>query len=86
MIDYIRQPRNLLLLSSLTLAVGLVMLLAGIALAYVFDLQLNIVELIGAHALTILGPTAIKIGYVMRLVAAYQLSKDNSTEFAHVAF
>lgn len=85
MSERICQPRDLLLLSSMILASGLIMLLAGIVLAYALDLQLSIVELIGAHALTILGPTAIKIGYVMRLVAAYRLSKDTTTEFAHVA-
>ncbi|MBC9250652.1 transmembrane sensor/regulator PpyR [Pseudomonas alcaligenes] len=86
MIDYIRQPRNLLHLSSLTLTAGLAMLLVGIALAYVLDLQLSIVELVGAHALTILGPTAIKIGYVMRLLAAYQLRRATPAECAHAAF
>jgi hypothetical protein len=83
--DYTRQPHHLLALSSLTLAAGLIMLVVGIALAYLFDLRLNIAELIGAHALTILGPTAIKIGYVMRLVATHQPSVSEATELAHVA-
>lgn len=86
MIDYIRQPRNLLFLSSAILATGLVMLIVGIVLAYVPDLHLSIVELIGAHALTILGPSAIKIGYVMRLLASHQFSKSKSVErFNYVA-
>lgn len=87
MIDYIRQPRNLLFLSSVILAIGLVMLIAGIALAYVLDQYLSIVELVGAHSLTILGPSAIKIGYVMRLLVSHHLNKGTSAEsFTHVAY
>lgn len=87
MIDYIRPQQNLLFLSNVTLAAGLVMLTAGIALAYVLDFHLSIGELVGAHALTILGPSAIKIGYVMRLLASYQLSKNKPGEsFNHVAY
>lgn len=87
MIDYIHQPRNLLFLSSVILAAGLVMLIAGIALAYVLDRHLSIVELVAAHSLTILGPTAIKIGYVLRMLVAYHLSLNKSAEsFTHVAY
>ncbi|MBB2496037.1 transmembrane sensor/regulator PpyR [Aquipseudomonas ullengensis] len=86
MIESICQPRNLLRLSSLVLSVGLALLLVGIVLAYGFDRHLSIVELVGAHALTIIGPTLLKIGYVMRLIAAYRLSQDETSAFAHVAF
>lgn len=86
MIEHICQPRNLLRLSSLVLSIGLAMLLAGVVLAYGLDLHLSIIELVGAHALTIIGPTLLKIGYVLRLIAAYRLSQDATTEFAHAAF
>lgn len=86
MINFIRQPQYLLLLSSFILIAGLGMLVAGIALAYVFDLHLTLVELVVAHALTILGPTAIKIGYVMRLVADYQIKREESHGYCDLAF
>ena len=41
----------------------------GICGAYLFDRHLAMGRIIAAHALVILGPTALKIGYVMRLLA-----------------
>lgn len=55
---------------------GLVMLLVGIILAYGCDAYLSLPQLVGAHAMTILGPTAIKLGYVMRLLAFNRLRLD----------
>jgi len=56
-------------LSSRLLAGGLVILVVGILLAYGGETVLSIHTLLGAHLMTILGPTAIKIGYVLRLHA-----------------
>jgi hypothetical protein len=51
------------------------MLLAGIYGAYLYDGHLSIVVLVAMHAMTILGPTLLKIGYVMRLLSQYRLSR-----------
>jgi hypothetical protein len=68
-------PQRLLQLSHLFLWTGLVQLLLGIAGAYYLDAQLGLPMLVGAHGLVILGPTLIKLGYVMRLTANYQMRK-----------
>ena len=75
MFDFFFQPANVLRLSTRVLLVGLAMLLTGIVGAYLLDLQLNLFELISLHAMTIIGPTLIKIGYVMRLLSQYNLRK-----------
>ncbi|MFZ6048881.1 transmembrane sensor/regulator PpyR [Pseudomonas sp. CR3202] len=74
-------PLRLLQLSHLFLWIGLFLLLLGIAGAYYLDAQLGLSMLIGAHGMVILGPTSIKLGYVMRLTALYQMRK-NEREFA----
>ena len=74
-------PRRLLQLSHLFLWTGLSQLLLGIAGAYYLDAQLGLAMLIGAHGLVILGPTLLKLGYVMRLTALYQMRKKER-EFA----
>jgi hypothetical protein len=48
---------------------GVLLLLAGISGAYLFDQHLALGSVVAAHALVILGPSALKIGYVMRLLA-----------------
>ena len=73
MFAYFSNPQNVLHLSSKVLVAGLVMLLAGIYGAYLYDGHMPIALLVAMHALTILGPTLIKIGYVMRLLAQYRL-------------
>lgn len=74
MFDFFNNPQNLLHLSSRVLVTGLVMFLAGIYGAYLYDGHLSIVALVSMHAMTIIGPTLIKIGYVMRLLAQHRLS------------
>ncbi|MDA8484192.1 transmembrane sensor/regulator PpyR [Pseudomonas resinovorans] len=69
-------PQRLLQLSHLLLWTGLLQLLLGIAGAYYLDAHLGLLTLIGAHGLVILGPTLIKLGYVMRLTALYQMRKE----------
>ncbi|MCY1518460.1 hypothetical protein D9M68_531800 [compost metagenome] len=52
---------------------GLAMLVSGILGAYLLDRYLSLVALVLAHGLTILGPTLIKVGYVMRLLGQHNL-------------
>jgi hypothetical protein len=74
MFDFFSNPLDVLHLSSKVLGVGLVMLLAGIYGAYLYNGHLPIVALVSMHAMTIIGPTLLKIGYVMRLLAQHRLS------------
>ncbi|VVN29088.1 transmembrane sensor/regulator PpyR [Pseudomonas fluorescens] len=75
MFNFFSNPRNVLQLSSHVLGAGLAMLLAGIYGAYLYDSHLSIVVLVSLHAMTIVGPTLLKIGYVMRLLSQYRLSR-----------
>jgi hypothetical protein len=56
-------------LSNQLLSIGCAALLLGVLGAYGWAEQLSLGTLIGAHSLTILGPTLLKVGYVMRLLA-----------------
>ncbi|EJM06068.1 hypothetical protein PMI19_01298 [Pseudomonas sp. GM16] len=47
--------------------------MTGIYGAYLYNDQMPIALLVAMHALTILGPTLIKIGYVMRLLAQHRI-------------
>ncbi|MNY74774.1 hypothetical protein D3C86_2138810 [compost metagenome] len=51
-------------------------LIIGAVLAYGYDAYLSLPGLVMAHALTILGPTAIKLGYVMRLLSFNRLRRN----------
>ena len=73
MFTFFESPLHVLHLSSKVLVVGLIMLLAGILGAYLYSGHMPIALLVAMHALTILGPTLIKIGYVMRLLAQYRI-------------
>ncbi|MDZ5435813.1 transmembrane sensor/regulator PpyR [Pseudomonas fluorescens] len=75
MFHFFSNPQNVLHLSSRVLGVGLAMLLAGIYGAYLYDGHLSILAQVSLHAMTIVGPTLLKIGYVMRLLAQHRLSK-----------
>ncbi|MFV0934387.1 transmembrane sensor/regulator PpyR [Pseudomonas jessenii] len=75
MSHFFSNPQNVLHLSSRVLGVGLVMLLTGVYGAYLYAGHLSIVALVSMHAMTILGPTLLKIGYVMRLLSQYGLSQ-----------
>lgn len=70
---FFENPYRVLKLSHVLLIGGLFMLVVGIILAYGCDAYLTLPALVGAHAMTILGPTAIKLGYVMRLLAHNRL-------------
>ena len=73
MLTFFESPLNVLHLSSKVLVAGLIMLLAGIYGAYLYKGHMPIALMVAMHALTILGPTLIKIGYVMRLLAQYRV-------------
>ncbi|MDB5993900.1 MAG: hypothetical protein JWP42_1036 [Pseudomonas sp.] len=75
MFAYFSNPQNVYQLSNKVLAAGLTLLLAGIYGAYLYAGNLPIVILVLMHAMTIIGPTLIKIGYVMRLLAQHQLGQ-----------
>ncbi|MBT8768484.1 transmembrane sensor/regulator PpyR [Metapseudomonas boanensis] len=77
MISFVSDPRNLLRLSRNLLWTGLFLLLAGVYAAYGLDQQLAIAQLVLAHTLVIVGPTLLKVGYVMRLVALRGLQGRN---------
>ncbi|MGK9065379.1 hypothetical protein [Stutzerimonas chloritidismutans] len=68
------EPLRLLLCANLTMAAGIALLLLGVTGAYLIDRQLPLMLVVASHALVILGPTALKIGYVMRLAAQRQIS------------
>ena len=67
-------PQRLLILANLSMVLGVLLLVLGIAGAYVFDAHLALGAVVASHALVILGPTGLKIGYVMRLLAQRQLA------------
>ncbi|MVV50464.1 transmembrane sensor/regulator PpyR [Pseudomonas sp. PB120] len=75
MFDFFSNPLSVLHLSSKVLVTGLAMLLAGIYGAYLYDGHMPIAVLVMMHAMTIIGPTLIKIGYVMRLLSQHRLGK-----------
>ncbi|MCX4219055.1 MULTISPECIES: transmembrane sensor/regulator PpyR [unclassified Pseudomonas] len=76
MFAFFENPLNVLHLSSKVLVAGLVMLLAGIYGAYLYQGHMPIALLVAMHAMTIVGPTLIKIGYVMRLLSQYRLGQS----------
>ena len=75
MFNFFNNPLNVLHLSSKILEVGLAMLLLGIYGAYLYQGHLALPVLVLLHAMTIVGPTLLKIGYVMRLLSQHRLSK-----------
>ncbi|VVO63004.1 hypothetical protein PS850_00912 [Pseudomonas fluorescens] len=73
MFTFFESPQRTLKLSSQLLVCGMAMLVIGALLAYGLSDELPIACLVLAHLLTILGPTSIKIGYVIRLQAQHRL-------------
>lgn len=69
-------PQRNLSMSWSLLTGGLVLLLLGIVGAYFVDGHLNLQGVVAAHAFTILGPTLLKLGYVLRLIAQHQMRKN----------
>jgi hypothetical protein len=71
-------PIRALRLANQLLVAGLLLLLLGLAGAYGLDKHLGLRLLVSAHALTILGPSLLKLGYVLRLAAQQQLSRQGA--------
>ncbi|MCJ1884110.1 transmembrane sensor/regulator PpyR [Pseudomonas sp. LA21] len=69
-------PRRNLVMSSSLLGSGVALFLVGITGAYVVDAGLSLPAIVASHALTILGPTSLKLGYVLRLIAQHQMRKE----------
>lgn len=82
MFAFFESPLNVLHLSSKILVAGLVMLLAGIYGAYLYQGHMPIALLVAMHAMTIIGPTLLKIGYVMRLLSQYRLGLHHAAVVA----
>ena len=63
----------LVVLGGLCLLSGLdaALLLVGVVVAYGLDSRLSIGTQVAAHSAVILGPSLLKIGYVMRLLAQH---------------
>jgi len=76
MYGFFEHPYQVLKLSHVMLIGGLIALLAGAILAYGLDQYLSLPSVVVAHAMTILGPTAIKLGYVMRLLTLNRLRRQ----------
>ncbi|MGE8066461.1 transmembrane sensor/regulator PpyR [Pseudomonas sp. NPDC089569] len=76
MYGFFESPYRLLTLSRVLLIGGLIALIVGAVLAYGLDQYLSLPNVVVAHAMTILGPTAIKLGYVMRLLAFNRLRRE----------
>ncbi|SNT06069.1 MULTISPECIES: hypothetical protein [Pseudomonas] len=73
MFTFFESPRSALRLSSYLLFCGMTMLVIGGLLAYGLSAYLSITVLVVAHLMTILGPTLLKLGYVLRLQTHYRL-------------
>lgn len=82
MVGFFESPLRVVKLSHVLLIGGLVMLVVGVILAYGYDARLKLHELVAAHTLTVLGPTAIKLGYVMRLVGFNRLRLEQAEPVA----
>lgn len=74
-------PAHILHLSSQLLWGGLTLLFLGLVTAYGLEQHLNVATLVLAHSLTLLGPSILKIGYVLRLIAQQRL-KDEACAYA----
>ncbi|WP_271407896.1 transmembrane sensor/regulator PpyR [Pseudomonas sp. Q1-7] len=70
---FFESPRRVQTLSTHLLAGGTLTAVLGTLLAYVLDAYLPIGVQVLAHFLTLLGPTAIKLGYVLRLHRQYHI-------------
>jgi hypothetical protein len=75
MFHWFSDPQQLLRLSNRVLVSGLAMLLAGVYGAYLYEGPLSIQALVSLHTMTIVGPTLLKIGYVMRLLSQHRLNR-----------
>lgn len=80
MTTFFESPSRVLNLSHILLSCGTVLLAAGAVLAYGMEQYLSLPSLLIAHAMTILGPTAIKLGYVGRLYSINRLRREGAAD------
>ncbi|BCQ62508.1 hypothetical protein SAMN03159355_00567 [Pseudomonas sp. NFPP10] len=72
---YFDSPLHVLHLSNALLGSGSLLLGLGVYAAYVHSGHLPIATLVLMHSLVIIGPTLLKIGYVMRLLAQRRMAQ-----------
>ncbi|MBV2132087.1 hypothetical protein KRX52_04660 [Pseudomonas sp. MAP12] len=63
----LESPANVFNLANNLILAGVAILIVGVLGAYGFDKQIGLRLVVGAHMLTIVGPSLVKLGYVMRL-------------------
>lgn len=63
----LESPRKVFNLANNLVVSGVVILLVGVLGAYCFDEAIGLGLVVGSHMLTIVGPSLVKLGYVMRL-------------------
>lgn len=73
MLRHFEDPHRTHALGDTLLALGLALLGVGVMGGYVIDDRLSLVAQVLAHILVIVGPTLVKIGYVMRINARHRL-------------
>ncbi|MFI8380949.1 transmembrane sensor/regulator PpyR [Pseudomonas sp. NPDC079086] len=76
MLAYLSCPVRALRVANRLLLAGVLLLLSGLLGAYGLEAQLSMGSLVTAHALTIIGPGLLKLGYVLRLAAQQHLRKQ----------
>lgn len=63
----LESPANVFSLANNLILAGVAILAVGLLGAYGLDKQIGLGMVVGAHMLTIVGPSLVKLGYVMRL-------------------
>ena len=63
----LESPSKVFNLANHLVVSGVVILLVGVLGAYCFDEAIGLGLVVGSHMLTIVGPSLVKLGYVMRL-------------------
>lgn len=63
----LESPSKVFHLANNLVVSGVVILLVGVLGAYCFDEAISLGLVVGSHMLTIVGPSLVKLGYVMRL-------------------
>ncbi|MDX5377234.1 MAG: transmembrane sensor/regulator PpyR [Halomonas sp.] len=70
---YFDDPQCAHALGNVLLLLGLVLLGVGVTGGYLIDGRLSLIVQVLAHVLIILGPTLVKLGYILRINARHRL-------------